>query len=162
MEKIDSFTVNHLDLEPGIYVSRKDRLGPDKNVVLTTFDLRMTAPNKEPVMGTAEIHAIEHLGATILRNDPEWKERVIYFGPMGCRTGFYLIVEGDLTSTDVVDLVRNTYRQIASWDAEIPGASARDCGNWHDADLNLGKWWARRYLEQTLDDITPEHLSYPA
>jgi S-ribosylhomocysteine lyase len=161
MDKIASFTVNHLTLEPGVYVSRKDRLGRDGSVVVTTFDLRMTAPNREPVMGTAEVHAIEHLGATLLRNDPQWRDRVVYFGPMGCRTGFYLILEGDLEPRDVIDLVTRTYQGIVDWQGEIPGAQPRDCGNWHDSDLTLARWWARRYLEGTLRDIDDAHMSYP-
>ena len=161
MDKIASFTVNHLTLEPGVYVSRKDRLGRDGSVVVTTFDLRMTAPNREPVMGTAEVHAIEHLGATLLRNDPQWRDRVVYFGPMGCRTGFYLILEGNLEPRDVIDLVTRTYQGIVDWQGEIPGAQPRDCGNWHDSDLTLARWWARRYLEGTLRDIDDAHMSYP-
>jgi S-ribosylhomocysteine lyase len=160
MDKIASFTVNHLLLEPGVYVSRKDRLA-NGNAVVTTFDLRMTAPNREPVMGTAEVHAIEHLGATLLRNDPEWKDRVIYFGPMGCRTGFYLILEGDLEPRDIIGLLVRTFDAIASWEGEVPGAQPRDCGNWHDSDLNLAKWWARRYLEKTLRTIDDAHMTYP-
>ncbi|MEE8715701.1 MAG: S-ribosylhomocysteine lyase [Coriobacteriales bacterium] len=161
MDKIASFTVNHLTLEPGVYVSRKNRLGRDGSVVVTTFDLRMTAPNREPVMGTAEVHAIEHLGATLLRNDPQWRDRVVYFGPMGCRTGFYLILEGDLEPRDVIDLVTRTYQGIVDWQGEIPGAQPRDCGNWHDSDLTLARWWARRYMEGTLRDIDDAHMSYP-
>lgn len=161
MDKIASFTIDHERLEPGVYVSRRDSLGQEDSAQLTTFDLRMTAPNREPVMGTAEVHAIEHLGATILRNDPAWGGRVIYFGPMGCRTGFYLILQGRLESRDVVDLVTATFEQIASWEGEIPGATARDCGNWHDSDLNLARWWARRYLEKTLRGIDGRHMSYP-
>lgn len=161
MEKIPSFTVNHLALEPGVYVSRKDFIGPNEDVPLTTFDLRMTAPNDEPVMGTAEVHAIEHLGATILRNDPEWGKRVIYFGPMGCRTGFYLILTGDLEPQDILDLLIRTYEQIVAWEGDVPGAAARDCGNWHDSDLNLAKWWSDRYLNKTLRVIDKAHMTYP-
>ena len=127
MDKIASFTVNHLDLIPGVYVSRKDYVGKE---VLTTFDLRMTAPNREPVMNTAELHPIEHLAATYLRNNDEWKEKVIYFGPMGCRTGCYLILAGDYESKDVVGLVRDTFAFIADYEGEIPGAAAKDCGNY--------------------------------
>ena len=127
MEKIASFTVNHLDLIPGVYVSRKDYVGKE---VLTTFDLRMCAPNREPVMNTAELHTIEHLAATYLRNEPDWKEKIIYFGPMGCRTGCYLILAGDYESKDVVSLVRDTFRFIAEYDGEIPGAAPKDCGNY--------------------------------
>ena len=162
MEKIASFTVNHILLEPGVYVSRKDHVGADGSVTLTTFDLRMTAPNDEPVMNTTEVHAIEHLGATFLRNDPEWKDRVIYFGPMGCRTGFYLILEGDLESAVVLDLVTRCYDFIASYEGDIPGAAPRDCGNYLDMNLNMAHWWARRYLEKTLRVIDEAHTHYPA
>lgn len=161
MDKIASFTVDHLRLEPGVYVSRRDVLGQEDAAQLTTFDLRLTAPNREPVMGTAEAHAIEHLGATILRNDAEWGDRVIYFGPMGCRTGFYLILQGNLEPSDIIELLTRTFEQIATWEDEVPGATARDCGNWHDSDLNLARWWARRYLEQTLRDIDEQHMRYP-
>ena len=161
MEKIASFTVNHLSLMPGIYVSRKDHVGSE---CLTTFDLRMTAPNREPVMNTAECHTIEHLGATFLRNDPEWKDRVIYFGPMGCRTGFYLILAGDLLSEEIVDLVIHTFTFIRDYKGEIPGAAARDCGNYLDQNLSMANWLARRYLERDLSQIhegSTERLVYP-
>lgn len=147
MEKIASFTVNHTSLKPGLYVSRKDRFG---DVTLTTFDLRMTAPNKEPVMGTAEIHTIEHLGATFLRNDPDWKNRTVYFGPMGCRTGFYAILEGDLTSGEILPLIIRTYRFIADFQGDVPGATPEDCGNYLDMNLNMAKLYAKRYLEKVL------------
>ena len=158
MEKIASFTVNHLKLEPGIYVSRKDHFG---NVTLTTFDLRMTAPNREPVMNTAELHTIEHLGATFLRNDPQWMDRVVYFGPMGCRTGCYVILEGDLESEDIVDLITRMFEFIRDFEGDIPGAAARDCGNYLDQNLVMAKWLAKRYLDHTLYGITKEHLVYP-
>ena len=162
MKKIASFTVNHILLEPGVYVSRKDHVGPNTSVTLTTFDLRMTAPNDEPVMNTAEVHAIEHLGATFLRNDADWQDRVIYFGPMGCRTGFYLILEGDLESADVLDLVTRCFEFIASYEGDIPGASPRDCGNYLDMNLNMAHWWAQRYLDSTLRHIDEAHTHYPA
>lgn len=158
MKKIASFTVNHLKLEPGIYVSRKDHFG---NVTLTTFDLRMTAPNREPVMNTAELHTIEHLGATFLRNDPQWMDRVVYFGPMGCRTGCYVILEGDLESQDIVDLITRMFEFIRDFEGDIPGAAARDCGNYLDQNLTMAKWLAKRYLDHTLYGITKEHLVYP-
>lgn len=157
MEKIASFTVDHLILEPGLYVSRKDRLGSE---TVTTFDIRMTAPNKEPVMNTAEVHTMEHLGATFLRNDQEWKERVIYFGPMGCRTGFYLLLAGDLESRDVAELVRRLYRFMAEFTGEVPGAAARDCGNYLDMNLPMAKLLARRYLEETLERLDEGHMRY--
>ncbi len=158
MEKIASFTVNHLDLMPGVYVSRKDKVGAE---TITTFDLRMTAPNREPVMNTAEIHTIEHLGATFLRNDPEYKDRVIYFGPMGCRTGFYLVMAGDLTSRDIVSLVTRMYEFVRDFEGDIPGAAARDCGNYLDQNLPMANFLARRYLENTLYDIKDDRLVYP-
>lgn len=159
MEKIASFTVNHLALLPGIYVSRKDKVGDQ---VLTTFDLRMTAPNREPVINTAEIHTLEHLGATFLRNHPDWKEKVIYFGPMGCRTGFYLILAGDYESKDVVSLVQEMFTFMADFEGDVPGASPRDCGNYLDMNLSLAKIVARRYLDHTLNHLTEENLNYPA
>ncbi len=159
MEKIASFTVNHLDLLPGIYVSRKDSVG---NECITTFDLRMTAPNREPVINTAEIHTLEHLGATYLRNQDQWKDKVIYFGPMGCRTGFYLILAGDYESKDIVDLIKDLYQFMADFQGEVPGASPRDCGNYLDMNLPLAKIVARRYLENTLNHLSEKNLNYPA
>ncbi|MBQ6589397.1 MAG: S-ribosylhomocysteine lyase [Butyrivibrio sp.] len=158
MEKIASFTVNHLDLEPGIYVSRKDKVGQE---TITTFDLRMTAPNKEPVMNTAEVHTMEHLGATFLRNDPEYKDRTIYFGPMGCRTGFYVVLAGDLSSKDIVPLITRMYEFMRDFEGEVPGASARDCGNYLDMNLGMAKFLAKRYLDNTLYNIDDKHLVYP-
>ena len=157
MEKIASFNVNHLVLNPGIYVSRKDHF---ENVTITTFDLRMTAPNHEPVMNTAEMHTIEHLGATYLRNQPEWKDRVIYFGPMGCRTGFYLLLEGDLESKQIVPLIQELFVFIRDYEGEIPGATASDCGNYQDQNLAMAKYLANRYLENTLWNIKEENLVY--
>jgi len=158
MEKIASFTIDHIKLQPGIYVSRKDHVGAE---TLTTFDLRMTSPNEEPVMNTAEMHTIEHLAATYLRNHPAWKERVIYFGPMGCRTGFYLILAGDLTSRDIVPLMQEMYRFIADFEGEVPGASAKDCGNYLDMNLPMAKFLAHKYLTTILDNISENRLSYP-
>ena len=152
MEKIASFTVNHLDLLPGVYVSRKDRVG-DQTV--TTFDIRMTAPNREPVMNTAEMHTIEHLGATFLRNDAEWKERVIYFGPMGCRTGFYLLLAGDLASEEVLPLVRRCFAFVRDFTGDVPGATARDCGNHLDMNLPMAKLLAERFLARTWETVYP-------
>lgn len=159
MEQIASFTVNHLVLEPGVYLSRQDR-DSETGCVVSTFDVRMTAPNREPVMDTAAVHAIEHLGATFLRNDPTWGPRVVYFGPMGCRTGFYLVLFGALQSREVVGLVRSLYEFIASFEGEVPGARPEECGNWHDSDLPMARWWARRFLSQTLDGIDEAHLAY--
>ena len=159
MDKIASFTVNHLDLIPGVYVSRKDYVGKE---VLTTFDLRMTAPNREPVMNTDELHTIEHLAATYLRNNDEWKEKVIYFGPMGCRTGCYLILAGDYESKDVVGLVRDTFSFIADYEGEIPGAAAKDCGNYLDQNLPMAKYLAKKYLNEALNNPSEKNLIYPA
>lgn len=158
MEKIASFTIDHIKLQPGIYVSRKDKVGAE---TLTTFDLRMTSPNEEPVMNTAEMHTIEHLAATFLRNHPEWKERVIYFGPMGCRTGFYLILAGDLSSRDIVPLMQEMYRFIADFEGDVPGASAKDCGNYLDMNLPMAKFLARKYLTEIVENITEDKLTYP-
>jgi len=158
MEKIASFTINHDLLEPGIYVSRKDKIGKE---TITTFDLRMTAPNREPVMNTAEMHTIEHLGATYLRNDPEWNEKTIYFGPMGCRTGFYVLFAGDLTSRDVAPVITKMYEFIRDFKGEIPGAAPRDCGNYLDQNLGMANWLAKRYLDNTLYGIDDAHLVYP-
>ncbi len=158
MEKITSFTIDHLKLLPGIYVSRKDRLG---ETVITTFDIRMTRPNFEPVMNTAEVHAIEHLGATWLRNNPQWKERIVYFGPMGCRTGFYLLLAGDLRSEDILSLIREMFVFIRDYEGEIPGACAKDCGNYLDMNLPMAKYLADRFLRDVIDGIGPKRLSYP-
>lgn len=158
MNKIASFTVNHLDLLTGIYVSRKDYIGA---VTLTTFDLRFTRPNLEPVMGTAGIHTIEHLGATFLRNHEDWKDRVIYFGPMGCRTGFYLILTGDLESGDIVPLINEMIDFIIGYEGEIPGYSPRDCGNYLDNNLDMAKYYARNYQKEVLQDMKSERLNYP-
>ena len=157
MEKIASFTIDHIKLQPGIYVSRKAKIGAE---TVTTFDLRVTSPNDEPVMNTAEIHAMEHLGATYLRNDPEWQDKVIYFGPMGCRTGFYLLLAGDLTSEEILPLMRNCFRFMAEYDGEIPGASAKDCGNYLDLNLPMANYWAKRYLS-LLENIPADRLVYP-
>ena len=157
MKKIPSFTVNHEKLIPGIYVSRKDEVG---NEIITTFDIRMKIPNREPVVHGNAIHTIEHLAATFLRNDAEWKDRVIYWGPMGCLTGNYLILKGDLESRDIVDLMKRTFQFIADFEGEIPGASPRDCGNYLFNDLPMAKYEAGKYLE-VLNSIKPENLTYP-
>ncbi|MBQ9837901.1 MAG: S-ribosylhomocysteine lyase [Oscillospiraceae bacterium] len=157
MEKITSFTVDHIRLQPGLYVSRKDPVG---DTVVTTFDLRVTAPNDEPVMNTAEIHAIEHLAATYLRNEPDWKQRVLYFGPMGCRTGFYLLLTGDYTSREVLPLVTACFRFIRDYTGEIPGASAMDCGNYLDMNLPMANYWAGRYCA-VLENADESRLNYP-
>jgi len=157
MEKITSFTIDHIRLQPGLYVSRKDSVGSE---TVTTFDLRLTSPNEEPVMNTAEVHTIEHLAATYLRNEPDWKDRVLYFGPMGCRTGFYLLMKGDLSSRDVLGLVRQCFRFVAAYQGEVPGASARDCGNYLDMNLPMANYWGKRYAA-LLEHITDDRLVYP-
>ena len=158
MNKIASFTVDHIRLVPGIYVSRKDKV---KDAVITTFDIRMTSPNDEPVMNTAEVHTIEHLGATFLRNHEVYKERVIYFGPMGCRTGFYLLLAGDYTSADIVPLMREMFSFIASFEGDVPGACAKDCGNYLDMNLPMAGYLAKKYLTDVLENIQDFQLNYP-
>ena len=141
MEKITSFTIDHIRLVPGVYVSRKDPIG---NEIITTFDLRMTSPNDEPVMNTAEMHAIEHLAATFLRNHPVFGNKIIYFGPMGCRTGFYLLLAGDYCSEDIIELLKELFTFIAEFNDEIPGASAKDCGNYLDMNLPMARYLAKK------------------
>ena len=158
MEKITSFTIDHINMEPGVYLSRKDQVGQE---LITTFDLRMTSPNDEPVMNTAEMHTIEHLAATYLRNHPQFGDKTIYFGPMGCRTGFYLLLAGDYESRDVVKLVTELYEFIRDFNDEVPGASAKDCGNYLDMNLGMANYLADRYLKQTLYNIDEAHLVYP-
>ena len=158
MEKIASFTIDHIKLQPGVYVSRKDRIGAE---TVTTFDLRMTSPNEEPVMNTAEMHAIEHLAATYLRNEPNWKDRVIYFGPMGCRTGFYLLLAGDLTGREIVPLLTGMWEFIRDFTGEVPGASAKDCGNYLDMNLPMAKYLANKHLNEVLCGIADDRLVYP-
>lgn len=158
MEKIASFTIDHIKLQPGIYVSRKDQVGDQ---VITTFDIRMTSPNEEPVMNTAELHAMEHLAATYLRNQPDFKDKVIYWGPMGCRTGNYLLINGDYESKDIVPLIIETFEFIRDFEGEIPGATAKDCGNYLDMNLGMAKYLAKKYLDEVLYQITEERLVYP-
>jgi len=158
MEKIASFTIDHLLLQPGIYLSRTDSIGAE---TVSTFDLRMTSPNEEPVMQTAEMHTIEHLGATYLRNHPDWKSRVIYFGPMGCRTGFYLLLAGQLSSRDIVPLVTGMFEFIRDFRGDVPGAAAKDCGNYLDMNLPMANYLANKYLEQVLYGIGDDRLIYP-
>ncbi|MCI8296852.1 MAG: S-ribosylhomocysteine lyase [Lachnospiraceae bacterium] len=159
MEKITSFTIDHLALLPGVYVSRKDMAG---TMPVTTFDLRMTRPNFEPVMNTAEVHTIEHLGATFLRNHPQFASKVLYFGPMGCRTGFYLLLAGDYSSGDILPLMKEMFTFIRDFEGEVPGAAAKDCGNYLDMNLPMAKYLADRYLREVLDGIGRERLVYPA
>ena len=158
MEKITSFTIDHIRLLPGVYVSRKDSVG---DTVVTTFDLRMTAPNREPVMNTAEMHAIEHLAATFLRNHPQFGSKILYFGPMGCRTGFYLLMAGDYESRDILPLMKELFAFIRDYRDEIPGACAKDCGNYLDMNLPMANYLANKYLTEVLENITDERLSYP-
>ena len=157
MEKITSFTIDHIKLQPGLYVSRKDKVGAE---TVTTFDLRLTSPNEEPVMNTAEMHTMEHLAATYLRNEPVWKDKVLYFGPMGCRTGFYLLLAGDHSSRDVLELVKDCFAFIGTFADEVPGASAKDCGNYLDMNLPMANYWGKKYaaLLETADD---SRLHYP-
>ena len=157
MEKITSFTIDHIKLQPGLYVSRKDMVGSE---TVTTFDLRLTSPNEEPVMNTAEMHTIEHLAATYLRNEPNWKEKVLYFGPMGCRTGFYLLLAGDYHSRDVLELVKDCFAFIRDFQGDVPGASARDCGNYLDMNLPMANYWGKRYTN-LLESIDDSRLTYP-
>ncbi len=159
MKKIPSFTIDHLRLKRGIYVSRKDTVGGE---VVTTFDVRMKEPNREPALSPSVIHTMEHLAATFLRNHPVWAERIVYWGPMGCLTGNYLIVKGDLTSTDVLLLIKETFAFIASFEGEVPGATARDCGNYLLMNLPEARWEARKYLVEVLERATAENLNYPA
>lgn len=158
MEKITSFTIDHIKLVPGIYVSRKDFAG---ETPVTTFDIRMTSPNDEPVMSTAEMHTIEHLAATFLRNHPDWKENVLYFGPMGCRTGFYLLLTGDYSSRDILPLMREMFTFIADYHDEVPGASAKDCGNYLDMNLPMANYLAKKFLKNVLADPQDFQLVYP-
>ena len=158
MEKITSFTINHLKLLPGVYVSRKDKA---KSEVVSTFDIRMTRPNFEPVMNTAEVHTLEHLGATYLRNREDYSDKVLYFGPMGCRTGFYLLLAGDYQSKDIVPLMVDMFTFIRDFEGDVPGAAARDCGNYLDMNLPMAKYLAKRFLDETLLVMDETRLNYP-
>lgn len=157
MEKIASFTVDHIKLLPGLYVSRKDKAGAE---TVTTFDLRLTKPNEEPVLNTAEVHTIEHLGATYLRNEPTWKDKVLYFGPMGCRTGFYLLLAGDYSSREVLPLVTECFRFIRDYRDAVPGASPKDCGNYLDMNLPMANYWGAKYVG-VLENADEARLNYP-
>lgn len=158
MEKITSFTINHLKLLPGVYVSRLDDFDGSK---ITTIDIRMTRPNFEPVLNTAEIHTIEHLGATFLRNHPQYGNKIIYFGPMGCRTGFYLLITGAYSSEDVLPLIKEMIEFICAYEGEIPGANALDCGNFRDMNLPMAKYAAQKFQKNVLENINVHHLNYP-
>ncbi len=159
MEKIPSFTIDHNRLLRGIYVSRKDKVGGD---VVTTFDIRMKEPNREPALHPGALHTIEHLAATYLRNDAEWKDRIVYWGPMGCLTGNYLLMRGDLQSRDIVALMQRTFRFVAEFEGEVPGAAPQDCGNYLLHDLPMARWEARKYLEEVLKKMTEANLVYPS
>lgn len=158
MKKIPSFTIDHIRLKRGIYVSRQDEAGGE---MITTFDVRMKEPNREPALSPSAIHTIEHLAATFLRNHPQWASRIIYWGPMGCLTGNYLIVKGDVSSAEILPLVRETFEFVASFEGDVPGASARDCGNCLLMNLPEARWEARKYLAEVLECATDENLNYP-
>lgn len=159
MEKIPSFTIDHNRLLRGIYVSRKDKVGGD---TVTTFDIRMKEPNREPALHPGALHTIEHLAATYLRNDSEWKDSIVYWGPMGCLTGNYLLMNGDLQPSDIVELMKRTFRFVAEFEGDVPGAAPQDCGNWLLHDLPMARWEARKYLEEVLENIREENMNYPA
>lgn len=159
MKKIPSFTVDHIHLKRGIFVSRKDEVG---NEMVTTFDIRMKEPNREPALGPAAIHTIEHLAATFLRNHPVWADKIIYWGPMGCLTGNYLVVKGDLQSKDIAPLMTETFRFIADYEGEVPGDTPKDCGNYLMMNLPMAKWEAAKFLHEVLEQLTEENLNYPA
>jgi len=158
MERIASFQVDHIRLNRGIYVSRIDEINGN---YLTSFDIRMKLPNREPVINIAELHTMEHLGATFLRNHSVWKEKIVYFGPMGCRTGFYLILKGKLESKDIVELMKELYKFMAEFKGDIPGATAIECGNYLDQNLPMANYEAKKYLEETLQNLGEENLNYP-
>lgn len=158
MKQIASFTIDHMKLLPGVYVSRKDKIG---NEIITTFDIRITRPNFEPVMLTGEVHTIEHLGATFLRNHKDFADKTVYFGPMGCRTGFYLLLGGDYQSKDIVPLLIEMFEFIRDFEGEIPGAAAVNCGNYSDMNLTLAKSYAQKFLDEILYSIDDGHLNYP-
>ena len=158
MERIASFQVDHVRLNRGLYVSRIDEINGN---YLTSFDIRMKLPNREPVINIAELHTMEHLGATFLRNHPVWKEQIVYFGPMGCRTGFYLILKGKLESKDIVELMKELYKFMAEFKGDIPGATAIECGNYLDQNLPMANYEAKKYLEETLENLGEKNLNYP-
>lgn len=159
MKKIPSFTVDHIHLLRGIYVSRKDEVGGE---IVTTFDIRMKEPNREPALSPSAIHTIEHLAATFLRNHPTWADKIIYWGPMGCLTGNYLVVKGDLRSEDIAPLIEETFRFIAGFEGDVPGASPKDCGNYLMMNLPMARWEAAKFLHEVLERLTESNLNYPA
>ena len=158
MKKIPSFTIDHILLKRGIYVSRQDVVGGE---VVTTFDVRMKEPNREPALSPSAVHTMEHLAATFLRNHPVWADKIVYWGPMGCLTGNYLIVKGNLTSADILPLMKETFAFIAAFDGEVPGATARDCGNYLLMNLPEARWEANKYMAEVLECATEENLNYP-
>lgn len=158
MNKIPSFTIDHILLKRGVYVSRKDVVGND---VVTTFDVRMKEPNREPALSPSAIHTIEHLAATFLRNHKQWADKIIYWGPMGCLTGNYLLVKGDLSSEDILPLIKETFAFIADYEGDVPGASAKDCGNYLLMNLPMARWEAQKYLKEVLECVASENLVYP-
>ena len=158
MDKIPSFTIDHNHLLRGIYVSRKDNVGGD---VVTTFDIRMKEPNREPALHAGALHTIEHLAATYLRNDPQWKDSIVYWGPMGCLTGNYLLMKGDLQPRDIANLMKRTFEFVASFEGEIPGAAPKDCGNWILHDLPMARWESRKYVDEVLSQLKDENMIYP-
>lgn len=158
MKKIPSFTINHNKLLRGIYVSRKDEVGDE---VVTTFDIRMKEPNREPVIGLSELHTIEHLAATYLRNNKDWQDKIIYWGPMGCCTGNYLLLKGDYEPSDIVDLMKDTFKFIANYKGEVPGTQPKDCGNCLLHNLPMAKYEAAKYLHEVLEVIEKKNMLYP-
>jgi S-ribosylhomocysteine lyase len=158
MDKIVSFTIDHEKLLPGLYVSRVDKVGAE---VVTTFDMRVTTPNKEPVMDTGAIHTIEHLMATYIRNDREWADKLIYFGPMGCRTGFYMIFAGERTPLDIKNLLDRVMDYVINFSDVIPGVSPKECGNYNDHNLDEARYYARKYRDEVLADIKEKRYVYP-
>lgn len=160
MKKIASFTIDHLRLLRGVYVSRRDTT-PSGDVI-TTFDIRMTEPNRQPALSPEALHAIEHLAATYLRNEPVWSDKIVYWGPMGCCTGSYLLMQGELEPQSIIPLLRDTFRFIADYEGDVPGATPKDCGNYSFMDLPAAKEAARKFLEEVLIPITPLQMSYPS
>ena len=158
MEKIASFSIDHIHLLRGIYVSRQDDVNGE---TITTFDIRMKEPNREPALGQGALHTIEHLAATYLRNDPEWKDRIIYWGPMGCLTGNYLLMRGNLKPSDIVELMQRTFRFVANFEGEVPGTTPKDCGNYLLHDLPMARWESAKYLHEVLEQMTEENMNYP-
>ena len=157
MDKIASFTIDHTKLLRGVYVSRKDIINTES---VTTFDIRMKTPNVEPVMNAAEIHTIEHLGATFLRNHKTFSSKVLYFGPMGCRTGFYILLHGNYESKDILELLKEMFSFIANFEGIVPGASAVECGNYLDMNLPMAKYEAKKFFEEVLSLIEDKNLVY--